>query len=271
VIGDVHSAGASYRLDLAAQALYEFAWHEFCDWYLELTKPVLTNADAPEAQLRGTRNTLSDVLGALLRLLHPLMPFITEEIWLALCKRTGRESESIMLEAAAEAEDFANDTQADGELAWLKEFVIGIRQIRGEMDLSPSRALPVKLAGATAEDRARVDGLKTYLMSLARLESIELVADADAVKGAATALLGQMRLLVPLAGLIDLQAERERLKKRREQAESDLGKCRRKLDNAQFVANAPAQIVAKERSRAHELAQRLQQLDFQLTRLRELG
>jgi valyl-tRNA synthetase len=269
-VRDVHEHFASYRLDLVTQTLYEFTWYEFCDWYLELTKPLLGDAAAAPARQRATRATLAEVLGTLFKLLHPLIPFVTEELWLALCARRGTSSPTVMLERFPEAGDFRGDDEAVAEIEWLKLFVIGIRQIRGEMNLSPSKPVPVRLAGGTAADRDRVGHTRGYIEKLARVESIELIDDGQAVRGAATALLGEMRILVPLAGLIDVGAEVERLDKQLVRARRDLDGCQRKLGNAQFVDNAPADVVVKERARADELGQRIGQLELQMMRLREI-
>ena len=264
----VHKSIADYRLDLTAQALYEFTWHEFCDWYLELTKPTVMDPETTQARLRGTRRTLADTLGAILRLLHPIMPFITEELWLDLCERNQVSSRSVMLEALPEQDDFATDKEADEDIEWLKAFVAGVRQIRGEMDINPGKKLLVKVAESSAADRSRLDRHGPYLKSLARLEGIELIDDADTVSAAAVALVGPMRLVVPLAGLIDLDAEVERLTKQRGRVEADLGKCRAKLADSQFLSNAPEEIVANKRGRSDELTLKLEQLDAQLERLR---
>ena len=271
VIKTVHKTFADYRFDLASQALYDFTWREFCDWYLELTKTVLNDPDAPPARVRATRQCLAEVLGALLKLLHPFVPFITEELWLELCKRTGEASETLMLEPVPGAGLFPGDKQAETEIDWLQAFVIGVRQIRGEMDISPGKRLPVRLAGATDDDVARVERYGPYLKNLARLEDVAAVATADEVRGAATALLGQMTILVPLEGLIDLAAERERLTKQQDRTALDLDKVTQKLANPQFVANAPAQVVDAQRGREAELKERLAQLAAQLRRLQDLS
>ena len=269
-VREAHDGFAAYRLDLVAQSLYEFTWYELCDWYLELTKPILGDADSQPAQRRAARRTLAEMLGALCKLLHPLAPFVTEELWLALCAKLGVESPSVMLERFPEVDDFPADPAAEAEVEWLKAFVVGIRQIRGEMSLSPSKPLPVKLAGASAADRARVAANGAYIRKLARVAEIEHVAEGALVRGAATALLGDMRILVPLAGLVDVGAEIARLEKQLERARKDLDGCTRKLGNAEFLRNAPPDVVAKERARADELMQRITQLELQLQRLREI-
>src|SRR5690606_17036335 len=265
-----HEAVAAYRFDLATQALYDFAWHEFCDWYLELTKPILQADDADPREVASTRATLAETLDALLKLLHPLIPFVTEELWLKLAAATGANGETVMLERLPGPGDYPADDEAEEEMEWLKRFVVGIRQIRGEMNIGPSHRLTVKLAGASATDRERVARHRSYLERLAMLAEISEIESASSVRGAATALLGDMQILVPLAGLIDIGAERERLGKQLERAGSDLEKCRRKLDNALFVANAPADVVAKERERVAELEQRSARLKRQIELLTEL-
>ena len=267
VIEQFQRAFAEYRFDLATQALYEFTWHEYCDWYLEMTKTVLNDADAPPARIRAARQCLSDVLGALLRLLHPIIPFVTEELWLELCRRTGRDSATIMLEAQPRPESFASDKDAEAEIDWLKAFVMGVRQIRGEMSIAPGKRLPALLTGAADLDRTRVRRHEPLLKSLGRLDEIGFVDSADDVTGAATALVGRMTVLVPLEGLIDMAAERARLGKQIQRASDDRQRSEKKLANPQFVANAPAAVVERERQRAAALDERLEQLNERLARL----
>jgi valyl-tRNA synthetase len=266
-IDAVAKSMAEYRLDLVAQSLYDFTWHELCDWYLELTKPVLNDPESPADLAAGARGTLGDVLGALLRLLHPLMPFITEELWLELCERTGRSSATVMLEPLPEPADFAEDREAADEIAWIKDVVIGIRQIRGEMSIGPGKRLAVLVADAAPADRERISRHQTILQALARTEPLRLAADGDDPGVVATALVRQFRVLVPLAGVIDLDAERARLTKQRNRMQQDLGKAHAKLDNTQFVANAPAAVIQKERDRAAELAAQIEALEQQISRL----
>jgi valyl-tRNA synthetase len=270
-IRSVHADFATYRLDLIAQALYDFAWHELCDWYLELTKAVLTDPAADPALKRGAQTTLIDVLGAVLKLLHPLMPFVTEELWLEIVEVRGYRSATLMLERFPEEADFAADAAADDEIAWLKAFVVATRQIRGDANLPRSARLNVRLADTSALDRERAHRHASQLRKLAGLGEIELSSTGANEKGAATALVGGMRVLVPLAGLIDVAAERDRLGKQLARATDDLEKVGRKLGNQSFAANAPADIVAKEQARLAELEQRAAQLKLQIERLAEIG
>ncbi|MDH3419007.1 MAG: valine--tRNA ligase [Gammaproteobacteria bacterium] len=265
-IATVEESVAGYRLDLAAQALYEFTWHELCDWYLELTKPVLNDAAADTATQLGARQTLRDTLGALLRLLHPIMPFVTEELWLELCKHTGRSSATVMLEPLPSVDEYSRDHEAEEEIAWLKDFVIGVRQIRGEMNISPGKRLPVLLADVGPSDRERLDRHRSLLQSLARLDRIDILEGTEP-DGIATALVRQFRILVPLADLIDIEAERARLGKQRQRIEQDLAKAESKLGNDRFVTNAPEAVVQKERDRAADLTNQLKSLEQQLARL----
>jgi valyl-tRNA synthetase len=269
-IGAIHSHFGQYRLDLAAQAIYEFTWHEFCDWYLELSKPVLKQEQATPAQIRGTQRTLAEVLETLLRLLHPLMPFITEEIWQQLAPRAGIAGETIMLQPfpAADGVDYG---QAEADIDWVREFILGVRQIRGEMDIPPGKALPVVMqsAGAADEDRAR--RFSALLAQVGRVESIRALGADEEPPAAATALLGDMRLLVPMAGLIDVDAERARLLKQLEKLRAELARADGKLANANFVNNAPADVVTQEKQRKAEFERNIARLDEQLAKLADLG
>ena len=259
---------AAYRLDLAAQAMYEFVWHEFCDWYLELAKPALQAGD--DATRSATRHTLASVLEATLRLLHPLMPFITEEIWTRVAPLAGVTGESIMLADYPISADWIADSEAEREIGWLQQFVLGVRQIRGEMNIAPGRPLPVLLQEATAEDLDLLHRHQTYLKSLANIESLRVLAADEAPPPAATALLGTTRLLVPMAGLIDVGKELARLEKQRDRLHTDLGKTRAKLDNPRFVENAPAEVVEKERERAGSMAAAIERLQAQMDQIHAL-
>ncbi len=266
----VHDHFRTYRLDLAAKAIYEFTWNEFCDWYLELSKPVLQSDAASDAQKRGTQQTLIGVLEALLRLIHPLMPFITEEIWQQVAPRAGIAGETIMTQPFPQPSDDI-DEDAIADMEWVKGFVLGIRQIRGEMDISPGKALPVLLQHASPLDRERAQRHASLIERVGRVESIDVLAESDKPPAAATALLGELRLLVPMKGVIDVDAERARLDKQKQKVAADLAKTKAKLGNENFVNNAPPAVVTQEREREAEFGKVLAQLDEQIEKLAELS
>lgn len=269
-VAEVHQGFANYRLDLASRAIYEFTWHEFCDWYLELSKPVLQSESASDAQKRGTRRTLIETLECLLRLTHPLMPFITEEIWTEVGKRAGATGDTIMLCAYPQAKDELQDPQAEAELNWVMQFILGIRQIRGEMDISPGKPLPVILQHASDSDVARSKRHARLLERVGRVESVTVLGDAETAPNAALALLGNMRLLVPMQGLIDVDAERQRLGKLADRATKDLARSRGKLENPNFVSHAPAAVVLQEKERVAEFERQLAQIREQIEKLDDL-
>jgi valyl-tRNA synthetase len=272
-----------YRFDLAVSALYEFTWYEFCDWYLELAKPVLQGESATEAQKRGTRRTLVLTLEALLRALHPMIPFITEEIWqrvnpltaplVAAANRRATTSVPDMLMVATfpQAGDFAADAEAEAEIAWMKQVILAVRQIRGEMDIAPSRKIPLLLANASARDGALAEKHFAWLTRLAGLESVKQLAQGEVAPESATAIVGELTLLVPMAGLIDPKAEIERLTKKMAKNEADIGKLKAKLGNENFVRNAPPEVVAADRARVAELEAQNAGLAAQLARVRRMA
>ena len=279
-----------YRLDQMAQVLYEFTWNEFCDWYLELAKPVLTDPASSAAAQRGTRQTLVQVLETLLRLLHPLMPFITEEIWqrvapLALQKQDQgaktdlhpssfilhpSEKASIMYQPYPEADPAWVDLAVEGEIDWLQQFLLGVRRIRAEMNIAPGKPLPVLLQHGSADDRARLERHRRALTTLGRLESITELGETEPAPEAATALVGALKILIPLSGLIDQAAESVRLEREIAKLRKDLERGAAKLDNADFIGRAPAAVVDKERARVVELQVAMTQLEAQLARIRPL-
>ena len=268
---DMHQYLKTYRLDLALQSVYDFTWHEFCSWYLELSKPVLQSDETSDAQKRGTRQTLIEVLESTLRLLHPLMPFVTEEIWQTVAPRAGIEGETIMLRPYPEVSDAADNAEADADIEWVKQFVLGVRQIRGEMDISPGKPLPVILQGASVSDRQRVESQTLLLQRVGRVESVEILTTGVEPPASATALLGDMRLLVPMKGLIDVDAERARLMKQHDKVTLELKKSTGKLGNDKFVNNAPSDVVTQERERVQEFERTIEQLNEQLGKLDDLA
>ncbi len=259
-----------YRFDLAAKALYEFTWHEYCDWYLELSKPVLFDENTPAEAQRGTRRTLVRVLETLLRLMHPIMPYITEEIWHQVAPLAGTQGDTIQLAPYPAPDESLIDKQALQDIEWVKTFILGMRRIRAEMDIPPGKPLPVLLQAWTEADQQRFAANAPFINFLAKPESVEwLAADAEAPESA-TALVGEMKILIPLAGLIDKDAELARLEKEIGKIQGNLDKTEAKLKNANFVDRAPADVVQKERDRCAEMQTALKQLEEQREKIRAL-
>ena len=269
-VKNVHEAFESFRFDIASQALYEFTWNQFCDWYLELTKPVLFKGN--EAQQRGTRHTLVNVLEGLLRLMHPIMPFITETIWqrvapLSVFEQSG---ESIMTQTYPAFDAAQLDQAAIDDLEWVKQFIVAIRNIRGEMDIAPSKPLPVLLKNVAEQDKRRLDDNEQFLSSLAKLESISILANDEEGPASATAVIGDLSVLIPMAGLIDKEAELARLSKAIEKLTKDVARTQSKLSNENFVSKAPEAVIDKEKEKLADAESALAQLEQQKVQIASL-
>ena len=263
------SAMEQYRLDLAAQAIYDFTWNEYCDWYLEFSKTVLTDPDADPARLRGTRRTLVRVLEAVLRLIHPLMPFVTEEVW----QRSHRSrARPVRQSCSSPTLRRIPPTRTPRRRAqtWVKDLVLAIRRIRGELELAPGRQIAVVLVGPSEAERSRLAGGAAYVRALARVATIEILEAGHAAPKAATALLGGLEILVPLEGIIDRDAEIDRLQRQIDKLGKNLDRSHAKLGNPSFRDRAPATVVDKERRRAAELETSIGKLEAQVETLRSL-
>ncbi len=238
----------NFRLDMAANTLYEFIWNQFCDWYLELTKPILWKGTA--AQQRGTRRTLITVLEKTLRLAHPVIPYITETIWQSIKPLVdGVEGETIMLQALPQYNQANFNQKALDDIEWVKAFITSIRNLRAEYDINPGKPLAVMLKAANAEDAERVEANKQVLIALAKLESVRVLADQEQTPACATALVGKSELMIPMAGLIDKDAELARLDKEMAKTQGEIKRIEGKLGNEGFVAKAPEAVIAKEREK----------------------
>ncbi|WP_422527091.1 valine--tRNA ligase [Serratia fonticola] len=237
----------TYRFDIAAGILYEFTWNQFCDWYLELTKPVVINGS--EAEQRGTRNTLITVLEALLRLAHPIIPFITETIWQRVKPLTGETADTIMLQPFPAFDAALEDQQALNDLEWIKQAIIAVRNIRAEMNIAPSKQLEVLLRNANGDAQRRVQENQSFIERLARLSSITLLPAGEKGPVSVTKLVDGAELLIPMAGFIDKDAEIARLSKEMGKLDGEIASIEGKLSNEGFVARAPEAVVAKERER----------------------
>jgi valyl-tRNA synthetase len=237
----------TYRFDIAAGILYEFTWNQFCDWYLELTKPVVSNGSA--AEQRGTRHTLITVLEALLRLAHPIIPFITETIWQRVKPLTGETADTIMLQPFPAYDAAREDQQALNDLEWIKQAITAVRNIRAEMNIAPSKMLEVLLRNANGDAQRRVQENQSFIEKLARLESLSLLPAGEKGPVSVTKLVEGAELLIPMAGFIDKDAEIARLTKEMGKLDAEIASIEGKLSNEGFVARAPEAVVAKERER----------------------
>ncbi len=262
-IGLVTEAMATYRFDLAAKAIYEFIWDEFCDWYVELTKPILNSPDAPADVISAKRLTLLQVLEETLRLAHPFLPFMTEEIWQKVPEEVRGTGETIMLQLFPEVDQSLIDETAISDMAWIKDVVMGLRNIRGEMNIPMSKPIPVLFFNGDDKDRTRLDEHRALLEFLVRPESMVWLEAGESKPPASTHLVGDMQLLVPLSGLIDKQAEVARLDKEIERKEKDLSRTQGKINNPNFIAKAPDDVVQKERDKLDAIISALDKLQEQ--------
>lgn len=262
VIAKAEEYLTQYRFDLLAQTLYEFTWNEYCDWYLELSKPILFSDN--QADQKSTRFTLVTVLENILRLIHPIMPFITEEIWQKVGPLAGKSGDTIMKQPFPEVDKKWANQNAEDTVEWLKQIIIGIRNIRGEMNISPSKPIPVIFHKGTELDEQRLKENKSFIMTLAKLDVLEYHKSHDNLPLAATALVGELEVLVPMEGLIDVSEEIARLSKELEKIDKELQRATQKLANDSFVAKAPPEVVEKEKERVAELTFTQEQIKTKL-------
>lgn len=270
---EVHKHVQAYRFDLVAHCMYEFIWNQYCDWYLELSKPVLSGGAATKAQQQGTRYTLVAVLEELMRLVHPLMPYITEEIWQKIAPMVpGLETHSSIMQMPLPATDQAKISEpVESSLDWVKTFITGVRNIRGEMNLAPSKALPCFCYGGTPFETEILEQNKAWIQALAKLDTITVTEDKSAIPTSATALAGTMELFIPLKGLIDVAQESKRLNKEIEKLEKEKQKSEQKLGNEKYVNNAPKEIVDEEKRRLLEAQTAIERLSSQLEKLADIA
>ena len=266
----VNLAMETYRFDLAAKEIYEFVWDEFCDWYLELTKPILNSDDATQAQKLGTQQTLARILESVLRLAHPFLPFLTEELWQKVPSTVRLSGDTIMLQPFPVADEKLISDAASKDVDWLKTVVTGVRNIRGEMDISPARQVPILFSNGSTEDQERLDKFTRELTFLVRPESLTWLSDNAEKPMSATALVGEMELLVPMAGLIDKEAELARLDKEIDRKQKDRAKTEGKINNPSFVEKAPEEVVQKERDKLKDLDSALEKLNEQRVSINEI-
>ena len=254
-----------YRLDLASQTIYDFFWNEYCDWFLELSKPLLKTNHKNQVQ-----HTLLYVLDQALRLLHPIMPYVTEEIWQVVRDRLGIETESIMISELPKTDESLLDIEAEASINWVKEFTLSVRQIRGEMNIPPSKPLDVVLTQTGETDLANLESHEGLLKTMARLANVSVLNDGDEEPAAATSLLGQMKILIPLAGLINKEEETQRINKQIDKIKSEIKRASGKLNNEKFVNKAPAHLVEAEKEKLAQNEAALRELEEQLEKLQSM-
>ncbi|HYE35003.1 valine--tRNA ligase [Methylocaldum sp.] len=277
-IRETISAIESYRFDLAAQAIYEFVWNEYCDWYLELSKPTLYGVESSDGRetlisieyVLGTRQTLVHVLETILRLAHPLMPFITEEIWQRVAPLADKKGVSIMLQTYPEIDESWIDPESTAEMEWVMNIILGVRRIRGEMNIAPGKPLPLLVQNGSEQDRLWLNRNQEFIVKLARVETVTWLSESEAAPESATALIGEMKVLIPMKGLIDKDAELSRLEKEIQRLSKDLPRIEGKLNDAGFLEKAPPQVIAKEQTRHQEIRLSLTELQAQAEKIRAL-
>ncbi|MBC9230456.1 valine--tRNA ligase [bacterium SPL81] len=266
----VQQAFATYRLDLAAQAIYEFIWNEYCDWYVELTKPVLNDENVSVERKAEVRRVLLAVMEASLRLAHPLMPYLTEEIWQTLAPKLGISGESIMLAQYPVANPERVNEQAEADMAWLQGLIGAVRNIRGEMGLGNARLLPVLLQNTTEAEKAQITRIEALFKALAKVESITFLADAEQPPLSSSSVVGHVSVFVPMKGLIDPKAELGRLQKDLDKVQKQHDVIAGKLSNEGFVAKAPAAVVEGEKAKLAEFADQLAKIKANMDQIAAL-
>ena len=272
---DIIHALDEFRFDHAAQALYEFVWDEYCAWYLELSKPVLWDENSTDAQKRAARRTLVKVLEATLRLAHPMMPYITEEIWQTLAPianttQLSKNGETIMLAAYPQYDESKVDAQAETDIEWLKGVITGIRNIRAELGIGPGKPVKCFFKGGSADDQRRLDANGNFLKAMAKLEEVTWLNAGEKAPLSATALVGEMEVLIPMAGNIDAAAEISRLEKALEKNQKELDRVAGKLQNPKFTDKAPADVIEKEKAKLADFESTAAKLSEQLEAIKAL-
>ncbi|MFV1983138.1 MAG: valine--tRNA ligase [Thiohalomonadales bacterium] len=267
---EIENSFKTYRLDFIAQCIYDFTWNEYCDWYIELSKSILSNENSTIKQLRGTRQTLVRVLETLLRLAHPIIPYITEEIWQRIAPLAATTGDTIMLQPYPVHNADLLDQAAEDDINWVKSFILGIRQIRSGMNIDPHKKLPIVLQHGSIQDKQRLDNYQNYIIDIGRIESIQWLEGSDQAPDSATALLGHMKILIPMAGLIDKKSELTRLQKELDKIDKELNQVTAKLNNNKFIDKAPEDVVNKVKARAEELNQLNEDIKLQINRIEKI-
>lgn len=270
-IKDIHQHFAQYRLDMVSQDIYEFIWNEYCDWYVELAKASLNDDSVTDERKAQIRYVLLHVLETALRFTHPIMPYLTEQIWQTIAPLLGRKNtDSIVVADYPQTDASQISEQTEADMAWLQELIASVRNIRGEMKLGNAVRLPVLLQNVSSDEDARLSRIKNQFKALAKVESLEIVKEGDEVPLSSSSMVGQLRVLVPMKGLIDPTAELARLGKAHEKLQKQADGISRKLSNEGFVSKAPAEVVDAEKAKLAELEGQLTAMTAQMEQLKAL-
>ncbi|MEK6200262.1 MAG: class I tRNA ligase family protein, partial [Psychrobacter sp.] len=274
-IKDIHQHFAQYRLDMVSQDIYEFIWNEYCDWYVELAKASLNDDSVTDARKAQIRYVLLHVLETALRFTHPIMPYLTEQIWQTIAPLLGRKNtDSIVVADYPKTDDAQISEQVEADMAWLQELIASVRNIRGEMKLGNAVRLPVLLQNVSQDEEARLSRIKNQFKALAKVESLEIINSGDGsdqkIPLSSSSMVGQLRVLVPMKGLIDPTAELARLGKSYDKLKGQLEGIARKLGNEGFVSKAPAEVVDAEKAKLAELEGQLTAMTAQMKQLKAL-
>lgn len=270
-IKDIHQHFAQYRLDMVSQDIYEFIWNEYCDWYVELAKASLNDDSVSDERKAQIRYVLLHVLETALRFTHPIMPYLTEQIWQTIAPLLGRKNtDSIVVASYPQTDDSQISEQTEADMAWLQELIASVRNIRGEMKLGNAVRLPVLLQNVSHDEEARLSRIKNQFKALAKVESLEIVKEGDDVPLSSSSMVGQLRVLVPMKGLIDPTAELARLGKSYDKLKGQADGIARKLGNEGFVSKAPAEVVDAEKAKLAELEGQIAAMTAQMEQLKAL-
>lgn len=270
-ISQVEQAFQQFRFDLLAQTLYEFTWNEYCDWYLEFSKCIINDPNTNPAKLYGTLHTMIEVLEILMRLMHPLMPYITEEIWQKIAPMLEIKEDSIMLQPYPTIDPGKINKTVESEIEWLKTIITAIRTLRSEMHISPAIDVPVIFDHANETDRARIEQYRKELFSLAKIKTLEFKKEEESLPLTMTAVVNHLEIHIPLAGFVDQDAELKRLQKKMNQLLADQKKSKQKLDNKNYTQKAPKEIIEKEQKRLLQTEQELEKLQAHHERLSSIA
>ena len=270
-VADIHQHFAQYRLDMVSQDIYEFIWNEYCDWYVELAKASLNDDSVSDERKAQIRYVLLHVLETALRFSHPIMPYLTEQIWQTVAPLLGRKNtDSIVVANYPQTDTARISEQTEADMEWLQELIASVRNIRGEMKLGNAVRLPVLLQNISAEEDARLSRIANQFKALAKVDSLTILKEGDEVPLSSSSMVGQLRVLVPMKGLIDPTAELARLGKSYDKLKGQAEGIARKLGNEGFVSKAPAEVVDAEKAKLAELEGQLTAMTAQMEELKAL-